>query len=92
MNRLDLIAKVAKDADVSTAVATKVVSSVFANISSEVEAGGTLTLVGFGTFKAVKRAARAGRNPKTGEAINIPARVDVKFSAGSALKKSLNGG
>ena len=85
MNKGDLINEVAKvvgtkkDAQVA-------VDCVFSTISKALESRESVTLVGFGTFKSVVRAARKGRNPQTGATINIPSRNVPKFIAGKALK------
>ncbi len=60
------------------------------SVTSELKKGGKVTLVGFGTFATGKRAARTGRNPRTGATIKIPAAKTAKFTAGAALKKSIN--
>lgn len=93
MNKAELIEKVSgsvKEGDiVSKAAAERIVTAVFDAIRDEVVAGNDVTLVGFGTFKSVKRAEKAGRNPATGEAMTIPATVAPKFVAGSAFKKAV---
>ena len=67
------------------------VNTLIGTISKEVAAGNTVQLVGFGSFSRGKRAARTGRNPQTGEAIEIAAAKTVKFSAGKAFKDAVNG-
>lgn len=90
MNKNDLVAAVAADADLAKADATKAVDSVFNTITSELAKGGDVRLVGFGTFSVASRAASEGRNPRTGEKIRIPASKQPKFKAGKALKDSVN--
>lgn len=90
MNKNDLVAAVAADADLSKADATKAVDSVFDRITAALKTGGDVRLVGFGTFSVSQRAATTGRNPRTGEAINIPASKQPKFKAGKALKDAVN--
>ena len=90
MNKNDLVAAVAADADLSKTDATKAVDSVFDRISGALSGGGEVRLVGFGTFSVSNRAATTGRNPRTGEAIQIPASKQPKFKAGKALKQAVN--
>ncbi len=90
MNKNDLIAKVAGNADLSKTDATKAVDSVFECITDELKSGGDVRLVGFGTFSVANRAASVGRNPRTGETIQIAASKQPKFKAGKGLKDSVN--
>ncbi len=90
MNKADLIEKVAKDAGVSKAQADTAINSVLDGVTSALKKGGTVTLVGFGSFSVGSRKARIGRNPQTGTAIKIPAKKVPKFSPGSQLKKAVN--
>ena len=90
MNKADLIENVAKDCDITKAVAEQVLNSVLGTITTAVETGDKVTLVGFGTFSVNDRAAREGRNPQTGQSIQIPARKVVKFKAGAKLAESIN--
>ena len=90
MNKNDLVAAVAADADLSKTDATKAVDSVFERITSSLQVGGDVRLVGFGTFSVAQRKATTGRNPRTGEAIQIPASKQPKFKAGKALKEAVN--
>lgn len=90
MNKNDLIAQVADDAGLSKADATKAVDSVFDTITASLKKGDEVRLVGFGTFVVTQRAASEGRNPRTGEKIDIPASKQPKFKAGKALKDSVN--
>ena len=90
MNKDDLIAKVANSVGVSKTVAAKSVDAVFSNITSSLKGGNEVRLVGFGTFVVANRAATTGRNPRTGESIQIPAKKVPKFKAGKALKDTVN--
>ncbi len=90
MNKAELIDMVAASADLSKATATNVVDAVFSGITKSLQQGESVTLVGFGTFSVSERAARTGRNPRTGEAITIPASRSPKFKAGKALKDAMN--
>ncbi|MBI4688149.1 MAG: HU family DNA-binding protein [Nitrospirae bacterium] len=89
MTKAEMIDAVASGAEISKAAAAKAVDSVFNGITKTLKKGGTVTLVGFGTFKTSKRKARKGRNPKTGAEIKIPAARVPKFSAGKALKTAV---
>ncbi len=90
MNKNDLVAAVAEDSGLSKADAGKAVDSVFQSITSALQDGTDVRLVGFGTFSVVNRAASEGRNPRTGEKIQIPASRQPKFKAGKGLKQSVN--
>lgn len=90
MNKNDLIAIVADKTDLSKADATKAVDCVFDSITEVLTKGDEVRLVGFGTFTVSKRAASEGRNPRTGEKIQIPASKQPKFKAGKGLKDSVN--
>ena len=90
MNKSELIEAIAKSADISKASAEKALDGALDAITGALKQGSGVTLVGFGTFKVGKRAARTGRNPRTGEAINIQAAHVPKFSAGKALKDAVN--
>lgn len=90
MNKNDLISAVADSAGMSKADAGKAVDGVLDSISSTLSGGGDVRLVGFGTFSVANRAATTGRNPRTGEAIQIPASKVPKFKAGKALKTAVN--
>ncbi len=90
MNKNDLVAAVAEDSGLSKADAGRAVDSVFQSIASALKSGTDVRLVGFGTFSVVNRAASEGRNPRTGEKIQIPASRQPKFKAGKALKQSIN--
>ena len=90
MNKNDLVSAVASSAGLSQADATKAVDSVFGNISRSLQNGNEVRLVGFGTFSVADRKATTGRNPRTGETIQIAARKQAKFKAGKALKEAVN--
>jgi DNA-binding protein HU-beta len=90
VNKIELIEHVAKQADISKAAAGRALEAVVGGIRSSLRKGNSVTLVGFGTFSIGKRAARAGRNPRTGAAIKIKAAKVPKFRAGKALKDAVN--
>lgn len=91
MNKSDLINAILRNGNgLSKASAERALETVTKEIIQEVAAGGTVTLVGFGTFKASQRAARAGRNPATGEAIQIAASTAPKFVPGKEFKDAVN--
>ena len=90
MNKTELIAAVAEKAELSKKDAEKAVKSFTDVVSEELVNGGKIQLVGFGTFEVSERAAREGRNPKSGEVMNIPASKTPKFKAGKALKDMVN--
>jgi DNA-binding protein HU-beta len=90
MNKGELIEAVATAADLSKSDATRAVEAVVDNITRALRTGDTVSIVGFGTFTVKSRAARAGRNPKTGEAIAIPASRVPGFKAGKGLKDAVN--
>jgi DNA-binding protein HU-beta len=90
VNKSEMIDMVAEAADISKAAAGRAVDAVFEGISSSLKSGDTVTLVGFGTFSVSSRAARSGRNPRTGETIQIKASKMPKFKAGKALKDAVN--
>lgn len=90
MNKAELVEAVAKSADISKASAEKALDGALNAIKGALKKGQSVTLVGFGTFKVGKRAARSGRNPRTGAVIKIKAAKVPKFSAGKALKDAVN--
>lgn len=91
MNKTELIDVAAKAADVSKTAAAKTLDSIIATVVKAVSKGDSVTLVGFGTFKAAKRAARTGKNPRTGETLKIAASTVPKFTAGAAFKSAVAG-
>ncbi len=90
MNKGELIESVAASAGMSRADATKAVDAVLESVTKTLSGGGSISLVGFGTFTVKSRAARMGRNPRTGEAIHIKASKVPGFKAGKALKDAVN--
>jgi DNA-binding protein HU-beta len=90
MNRSDLVAHIADEAGISKAAADKVVGAFVGGVADALKKGDKVTLVGFGTFDVSSRAARTGRNPQTGEAIQIKASKAPKFKAGKSLKDAVN--
>jgi DNA-binding protein HU-beta len=90
VNKNDLVAAVAGKTGLSKADCTKAVDGVFDAITDSLQAGTEVRLVGFGTFEVKRRAASKGRNPRTGEAIDIPASNQPKFKAGKGLKDAVN--
>ena len=90
MNKNDFVNSVAASAGLSKADAANAVDSVLDSISATLAAGGGVRMTGFGTFSTAKRAASVGRNPRTGEKIQIAASTRPKFKAGKALKDAVN--
>ncbi len=90
MNKNDLLAAVAASTGLSKADAGKAVDAVFDSITSSLQSGTEVRLVGFGTFSVSRRQASTGRNPRTGETIQIPASNQPKFKAGKGLKDAVN--
>jgi DNA-binding protein HU-beta len=90
MNKAELIDAIAEEADVSKAKAALAVDALVRAIENALKSGDSVTLVGFGTFSVRDRAARSGRNPRTGETIKIKASSMPVFKAGKALKDAVN--
>jgi len=90
MNKGELVEKVAKNSGLSKTDAEKALASILDAIAGAVATGDKVTLIGFGTFLVSERAAREGRNPQTGETMQIPAKKIVKFKAGSKLIEAAN--
>ncbi len=90
MNKTELIEHIAKNADISKAAAGRALESVIGAVRTTLKKGGSVSLVGFGTFAVTKRAGRTGRNPRTGAAIKIKAAKVPKFRPGKALKDALS--
>ena len=90
MTKQELAQKVAADTGLSGTQAKAAIDATFDAIASELSGGGDVSVAGFGKFSVSERSAREGRNPATGETIQIAASKAAKFSAASALKKSLN--
>lgn len=89
MNKSDLIAKIANDAGLTKTQATAAMQAVEVGITESLANGEEVTLIGFGTFKVTERQARTGRNPQSGEPIQIPASKVPTFKAGKALKEAV---
>ncbi|GHU64342.1 DNA-binding protein HU [Clostridia bacterium] len=90
MNKAELVAAVAEKAGIQRTVAEKAVKAFTDVVSEQLVSGDKIQLVGFGTFEVVERAAREGRNPKSGEPMKIEASKSPKFKAGKALKDMVN--
>ena len=90
MNKTELIEHIAKQADISKAAATRALEAMIGGVKSTLKKNNSVSLVGFGTFSVGKRAARSGRNPRTGATIKIKAAKVPKFRPGKALKDALN--
>lgn len=91
MNKSELVEATAKAADISKAAAERALSAMIDAVVKAVAKGDAVTLVGFGSFKPVKRAARTGKNPKTGEPLKIAATTVPRFSAGAGFKAAVSG-
>ncbi|AUR52016.1 HU family DNA-binding protein [Aquella oligotrophica] len=89
MNKGELIDAIAAQADISKVKAGEALDAFMESITATLKAGDKVTLVGFGTFSVAERAARTGRNPKTGEELKIAASKAPKFSAGATLKEAV---
>lgn len=90
LNKKQLIARVADDQGLTVARATLFVDALLKEVTDELKSGGSVELHGFGKFEGVHRAARAGRNPQTGEALTIAAKSTAKFKPAKALVDQLN--
>ena len=91
MNKEELVQKISKKAKVTQKEAAEILNSIMSTIEKTVAKGKKVTLVGFGTFEARKRAARTGRNPQTGAAIKIAAKTAPVFTAGKKFKDIVDG-
>ena len=91
MNKAQLVEIIAKHVDISKVKAGVAVDSFISAVTGALKSGDSVTLIGFGSFTTAKRAARVGRNPKTGKEIKIPATTTPKFRAGKALKEAVAG-
>ncbi len=89
MNKAELIAKIADDADITKTQANATLDSFIEAVTKPLKSGNKVTLVGFGTFSVSKRAARNGRNPQTGAVIKIKAKKVAKFKAGKELSAKI---
>lgn len=90
MNKAELIDQVARSADLSHASAARAVDAMFGAIANSLRNGEQVMVTGFGSFSVTERAARNGRNPRTGEPIAIAASKNPRFKAGKGLKDALN--
>ncbi len=90
MNKADLVELIADKADISKASAARALEAALAGITDALRAGDQVALIGFGTFAVKQRAERQGRNPKTGELLNIAASRSPGFKPGKALRDALN--
>jgi len=90
VNKEELVQEIAKKAKVTQKEAAEVLSTLIEVVEKTVSKGKKVTLVGFGTFEARKRAARTGRNPQTGKEIKIPAKTVPAFTAGKKFKELVN--
>ena len=90
MNKTELIEHIAQNADISKAAAGRALDATIGAVQSTLKKGGTVALVGFGTFAVTKRAARKGRNPRTGAEIKIKAARIPRFRPGKGLKDAVN--
>ena len=90
MNRMELVAAIAEKSELSKKDAEKALKAFTDVVAEELKKGEQIQLVGFGTFNVSERAAREGRNPQTGETMQIKASKSPKFTAGKALKDALN--
>jgi DNA-binding protein HU-beta len=90
MNKTELIEHISTSADISKAAATRALESIIGAIKTALKKGDSVSLVGFGTFAVGKRAARVGRNPRTGAALKIKAAKIARFRPGKGLKDHLN--
>lgn len=91
MNKQDLIAAVAKKTELPKTQAEEAINAIVECITASLKKGEEVKLIGFGNFKVQSRKAQKGRNPRTGDVINIPASKTAKFVAGKALKDAVNG-
>lgn len=90
MNKTELIDQVAAACGESKAAVTRTLDALLETVKSQVAKGNDVTLIGFGTFTSTKRAARKGRNPRTGAELNIAAKTSPSFKAGKAFKDALD--
>ena len=90
MNKSELIEHIAKQADISKAAATRALEAMIGGVKATLKKSNSVSLVGFGTFSVSKRAARTGRNPRTGAAIKIKSAKVPKFRPGKALRDFVN--
>lgn len=91
MNRQELVAAIAEKSNVSQKITNDVLSAFLETVQDTVKAGDTVVLVGFGTFELTERAARTGRNPQTGQPLEIEASKSPRFKPGKSFKDHVNG-
>lgn len=89
MNKRDLVAQIAQDTGATKITAAAAIDSLLATITRALKKGDAITFVGFGTFRTTQRRARVAKNPRTGDAIKIPRRRVVRFTAGKALRSAV---
>jgi DNA-binding protein HU-beta len=89
MNKTELVDAIAKETDLSKAAAERALNAVITAVTKAVAAGDSVSLIGFGTFTVSKRAAREGRNPRSGEPIHIPERTVPVFKPGAGFKDAV---
>jgi len=89
MNKADLVARIAQEAEITRRQAEKALTALMDGVQDALTQGDSVTLVGFGTFSVMSRAARKGRNPQTGREIFIPASKSPKFRAGKSLRDAI---
>ena len=89
MNKSELVSKIAEDTGLSKVSAAAAVDSFIQGITKSLKKGDAITFVGFGTFRTTQRRARVAKNPRTGDAIKIPKRRVVRFTAGKTLKSAV---
>jgi DNA-binding protein HU-beta len=90
MNKSELISQIAESADISKKAAGDALQAFTTTVTKTLKKDGKVTLIGFGTFSASKRASRTGRNPQTGKEIQIPAKNVAKFKVGTKLAETVN--
>jgi DNA-binding protein HU-beta len=89
VNKADLIDKMATEANISKAAAEKALGALTDGVKTALQKGEPVTLIGFGTYSVTERKARTGRNPQTGEELQIPAKKAIKFKAGKGLREAV---
>ena len=90
MNKADLIEHIAAQADISKAAAARALDAIVGGVKTTLRKSGSVTIVGFGTFAVTKRAARTGRNPRTGESVHVAPKHVPFFKTGKELRDRLN--
>jgi DNA-binding protein HU-beta len=89
MTKAELITRIAQDAALTKRQSEKVIDALLASVQDALRKGEKMTLVGFGTFSAISQKPRTGRNPRTGQALHLPARKAPKFTAGKKLRQAV---